>query len=197
MKRKMKLYLAHNLEKRHEVRKLELEIEREFDIELHNPFYDSGQREDIINLDNNKSANEIRNQLSLAECEAIVDRDLNAIDNSDGTVAIFLDGCGIGTCLEMAYTRDCNKLLIFISEKYYNHPWIRIYADYRFKTIDEFKIFLKYYKFNPIIFKLQRKIRIVKSAYMIIKIGISKLQVKKIFSRKTKKVKPIDTKVRL
>jgi nucleoside 2-deoxyribosyltransferase len=171
-KRKLKLYLAHSLETRTAIRKIELEIEDDFNIELYNPFYDNPNRDDIHDIDSGKTT---RWELDLKHCEDIVDRDLNAIDECDGIVAIFLDSSSIGTCLEIGYARQTGKMIFFISEKYYNHPWIRVYADYRFKNIDEFKMFLKYYKFNALVFKLKRKLMVVVSAYMILKIGISKL----------------------
>lgn len=172
MKRKLKLYLAHSLETRKEIRKIELEIEKEFDVELFNPFYDTDARDDIKRIDSGETT---RWELDMKACEGIVDRDLNAVADCDGIVAIFLESASIGTCLEIGYARQIGKLIFFISEKYYNHPWIRVYADYRFKNIDEFEMFLKYYKFNPLVFSLNKKLKVIKSAYMILKIGISKL----------------------
>lgn len=181
-KRKFRLYLAHSFETRHEIRKIESEIENEFNIELYNPFYDCDDRNDVKQLDEGKKLDR-----NLASCEELVDRDLNAVDDSDGIVAIFLQDATIGTCLEIGYARQTGKLIFFISDKYYNHAWIRVYCDYRFKNIDEFKIFLKYYKFNPIIFKLKRKLKVIQSAFMILKIGITKLLSK--IPRRKKKTK--------
>lgn len=170
MKRKLKLYLAHTLETRNEIRAIELAIEKEFDIELYNPFYDNPNRDDISDID---AGRQTRYDFTMKQCEGIVDRDLNAIDDCHGIIAIFLDSPSIGTSFEIAYARQTGKIIFFISEKDLNHPWIKVYTDYRFKNIDEFKIFLKYYKFNPIIFNLKRKYKVIQSAYMILKIGIS------------------------
>ena len=179
MKRKFKLYLAHSLETRKEIREIELDIEKDFDIELYNPFYDT-KRHDVKEIDAGRQS---RWDFDLKACEGIVDTDLNAIDECDGIIAIFLDSASIGTCLEIGYARQTGKLIFFISEKYYNHPWIRVYCDYRFKTIDEFKMFLKYYKFNRFVFNLNKKLKVIKSSYMILKIGITKL-VSKIHRKK-------------
>jgi len=43
----MKLYLAHPILDRDWVRIEELKMEKEFDIELVNPFYDAAERKDI------------------------------------------------------------------------------------------------------------------------------------------------------
>ncbi len=185
MKRKFKLYLAHTLETRKEIREIELDIEKNFNIELYNPFYDNPNRDDICDID---AGRQTRYDFSLKQCEGIVDRDLNAIDDCDGLIAIFLDSPSIGTCFEIGYARQTGKLIFFVSQKDLNHPWIRIYTDYRFKTIDEFKIFLMYYKFNPLLFSLKRKYKVILSAYMILKIGISKLTSRLVKHKKKRSV---------
>ena len=150
MKRKLKLYLAHGLPTRHKVRKIELELEAKYNIELHNPFYDSGSRDDIDNLDNNKTCDEIRNKFDISHCWDIVRRDLKAIDRNDGVVAYIIGDVGLGTAFEMGYCYYwTGALLIIVSEKYYNHPWARCYADFIFRNQAEFEEFLVEYSSHP------------------------------------------------
>jgi len=150
MKRKLKLYLAHGLSTRHEVRKIELELEQKYGVVLHNPFYDSECRDDIENLDNDRTTDEIRNQFDMAHCWQIVRRDLKAIAKSDGILAYIIGNVGLGTAFEMGFVYYWTGMpLIVVSERYYNHPWLRCYADYLFKDQAEFEEFLLKYSSHP------------------------------------------------
>jgi hypothetical protein len=138
MKKKLDLYLAHNLDRRHEIRILELELEKKYNLNLCNPFYDTN-RADIKQID---SGERTRWTLSLDDCQALVKNDLKNIDNRDGLFTIIHEPT-IGTSLEIAHAHENGKLVIVVSERYSDHPWIRVYANYRFKTLDEFIQWLK------------------------------------------------------
>lgn len=133
-----RLYLAHNLNIRKKIRKLELSIEEDYDIDLLNPFYDT-DRDDIHDIDSGKTT---RWELPYQNCVNLVSKDKRNIDRCDALVAI-IEKPSIGTTLEIAYAKQYGKKVIVISEVYYQHPWIRVYADYTFKNIDEFKNFIK------------------------------------------------------
>jgi len=138
MSNPLRLYLAHNLNDRHEIRKIELELEKEFDIELLNPFYDV-KREDIEEMDTGKIT---RWEFTLQQCREIVNRDLSGIDSCDGLLAI-IKTPSIGTTLEIAYAFQHKKVIHIVSENFHSHPWLRVYADQRFVTIDDYKKYLK------------------------------------------------------
>jgi len=135
--KKLKLYLAHNLDTRHEIKKWELYIENKYPVQLLNPFYDI-KRNDISDLDSGKIT---RWQLNDKRCHALVKRDLKAIDHCEGILA-FVTG-SIGTTLEIGYARATNKKIFVISKDYIMHPWLRVYANYRFATKEEFEEWLK------------------------------------------------------
>lgn len=71
----MKLYLAHPLEMRKEIREIEHKIEEETGIELVNPFYDTG-RDDIYEID---AGTKTRADATL-DYNSLVMKDLRLID---------------------------------------------------------------------------------------------------------------------
>lgn len=140
--KKLKLYLAHNLNDRYEIRKIELELEKKYDIELVNPFYDI-VRDDIKDLDEGRGN---RYQLPMKRCVEVVKRDLNMILRCDGILAI-IKSPSIGTTLEIAYAKQFYRRIYIISEKYIDHPWIKVYANRTFRNIDEFENWLRRNKY--------------------------------------------------
>ena len=138
-KKKLDLYLAHSFDRRHEFRILELDLERTFNINLHNPFFDSMDRKDRRLILSKKSRTEtaIGHKRTQKDCEELVYRDLGNIDKRDGILTIVHEP-SLGTAFEISHAHKTGKLVFIISEKFCDHPWIRVYADYRFKTIDEF-----------------------------------------------------------
>jgi hypothetical protein len=124
----VKLYLAHPLELRTQIREIELKIEQETGIEIQNPFYDSG-RDDIEDIDNGKKG---RSDLSL-DFKAIVEKDLSSIDECDGIVAYIEKGIyTIGTLFELWNTAMGyeDKVVYVVSPDSLGHPWIRYLLDY-------------------------------------------------------------------
>jgi len=133
------LYLAHNFDRRHEFRIIELELERLYNINLHNPFFDSMERKDRRLILSKKARHDEAciAKKTMAECEELVYRDLSNIDNRDGLFTIIHEP-SLGTAFEISHAHKTGKLVFVVSERYSDHPWIRVYADYRFKTMDEF-----------------------------------------------------------
>lgn len=137
--KKLILYLAHNLNDRHEVRNVELAIESILNVDLRNPFYDR-DRTHIKKIDNKECD---RFDFTLSECYNIVKHDKEMIDESEGIVAVISENeCHVGTILEIAYAYHCHKMIYIISNKFYNHAWLRVYATDRFRNWKSFIRFL-------------------------------------------------------
>lgn len=156
MKKKLKFYLSHSFETRHEVRKIEHELEKEFGIELYNPFYDSVERQEILKVDNGEQCEEILYSLSLDQCAEIVNRDLSMIDKYGAVLVYIVGSVGLGTALEIGYAITTRHMLIIVTDKYYNHPWARYYAHFLFKDISELKAFLNEYGNHPVKLRLSK-----------------------------------------
>ena len=150
MNNKLRLYFAHNFNNRFEFRKIELQLEKELNIELFNPFYDDSSRiEEMRELDSRlntskKNTKNFENQFN-RDCDSadlIVKRDLKNLAASDGLVTL-VEKPSIGTTIEICNAVLMKKPVYFISEIYRNHPWIKIYATKTFKNLKEFKEFIK------------------------------------------------------
>jgi len=118
----MKLYLAHPLDLRHEIRQIELEIENLTGIELINPFYDTG-RDDIEAIDRGEKT---RSSQDLNPA-TIVGKDLGQIMVSDGVIA-YIDKKvhQIGTICECwACAVQYHKPVYVVSADCLTHPWVR------------------------------------------------------------------------
>ncbi len=137
-KSKRVFYFAHNLHYRKEFRAIELKLEQELGIELFNPFYDVPDRQDEMEaLDSGRVK-----QWCVSDPVELVARDLKNLAGCDGLVTIVTEP-SFGTALEIANATLMKKEIFFISEKYSDHPWIKVYATHRFKTIEEFKQYIK------------------------------------------------------
>jgi nucleoside 2-deoxyribosyltransferase len=136
-KKILKLYLAHNLDDRQKIRDIEKWLEANYNIKLFNPFYDSS-RSDIQEIDAGISN---RWELNNKKCKNIVKRDLTNLSNQDGIIAIIYKP-SIGTTLEIGYAKSKNKKIFIVSEIYIDHPWLKVYANYLFRNLVEFKKWL-------------------------------------------------------
>ncbi|OLC92381.1 MAG: hypothetical protein AUI92_05355 [Thaumarchaeota archaeon 13_1_40CM_3_38_6] len=138
----MKLYLAHPILDRDWVRIEELKMEKEFDIELVNPFYDAAERKDIQDIDSGKKGINDPN----LNAKKIVEGDLKAIDNADGIVALVTEKASVGVYCEIFYNSHVLKrptYLIITDPSKFTHPWLVYYGSKRFHSLDEFKEWLK------------------------------------------------------
>jgi len=151
----MRLYFAHNFNDRFRFREIELQLEKELSIELYNPFYDDLTRKeemielDSINQDSDDRIKSFENKFNRDQDSAqlIVRRDLTAIASCQGLFTI-VESPSFGTTIEMCYATFMKKPIFFVSEKYINHPWIKVYATHKFSNLEEFKDFIKRYKFE-------------------------------------------------
>jgi len=140
----VRLYLAHPLDLRHEIREIELAIEQETGVELLNPFYDTG-RDDIYRIDRG----EIPRSDPNLDHNAIVLKDLGNIEASDGVVAFIKRGTySIGTICEIWFCAAQLKRPVYVvSEDSLTHPWVRYVIETSggkgFESWNDFKYFLK------------------------------------------------------
>ena len=138
--RKSKLYLAHAISIRKEVREWELTVEKKYDIELINPFYDLGELKRMKLIDNGDITpyTNVDKRLS----EEIVNDDLKAINDSDGIVA-YIKQPSIGTSMEIYH---CKQLLmkpvyIYLEDvRYLKHPWLMKFSDSIYTSLDSLNI---------------------------------------------------------
>lgn len=138
------LYLAHNFEIRKKIRKWELRIESKYNLNLDNPFYDTDQRTDMLELDQMKDGSkEQREYFKNRDTEELVDRDLEKIRKSDGLVAM-ANVTRIGTPMEIFFAARILHIPVFIiTQKYIYHPWIKKYATKIFPHRRAFEEFVK------------------------------------------------------
>lgn len=145
-------YLAHNFETRFGIRKWELKIEADFGINLFNPFYDA-DRNDMVQLDKQGESRKDSiiglRSFSDSACEALVERDLLAIQQSDGLVTI-IKSASFGTAMEIimcAYIYRKPVYIITTNKIIAAHPWLRYMATVSngriFNGFVEFKKWLK------------------------------------------------------
>lgn len=124
----MRLYLAHPLKLRKDIRQWELIMERELELELWNPFYDGPEREQIEDLDAGKYKNEDAYNKSLKP-KRTVEGDLRAIDACQGTLAWIEKGVSsLGTPMEVMYTLLKKKPVYIIAPDWQSHVWLRYIA---------------------------------------------------------------------
>ncbi|MFO8021359.1 MAG: hypothetical protein R6U65_02745 [Perlabentimonas sp.] len=145
-----KLYLAHPLNCRREVRKLQLRLEGKYNIEFINPFYNNiYERREIAKLDKLKFKKDkiaYTESWDIQTCHHIVDVDLELIRKSDGILA-FLSKPAIGTCQEIFVASYIYRIPVYVITKdCQTHPWIRSLVERSngriFRTITEYKQFL-------------------------------------------------------
>ncbi len=133
-KDKKTFYLAHPTVARSEIREWELSVEKKYNINLLNPFFDK-YRKDSTEL----NAGKIYTQN--LDYKFIVEEDLKAIDKCDGILAIMTEN-SIGTAMELFYNSvylSKPTYLIIEDSKLMHHPWIKYIASYPpFKDREEF-----------------------------------------------------------
>ena len=137
------LYLAHPFLTRRRMRKWELNFERKFGIELHNPFYDV-DRPDIQKWDENKFLKDYR--YNPLEANQIVHKDLAAINKIKDGIIAYIDGSmSYGTIMEIfAAAKMMTKDVYLIVEngKEY-HPWLQACATQIFTSLKDFEKWIK------------------------------------------------------
>lgn len=139
----MKLYLAHPLVMRHEIRKIELGIEERTGIELLNPFYDQ-PRPEIEAMDRGEAR---RDDPNLDYLKIVTD-DLDLVDaGKDGILAYYTRKVHqIGTVCESWYALNTGLPVYVVSEDCLGHPWIRYMVEcskgHSFPSWEEFEKYI-------------------------------------------------------
>ena len=130
----MKLYLAHPFLDRYSIRLWEDNFEHKTGIDLVNPFYDVN-REDIDLIDAGKKTR------FDVDPEEIVMRDLDAMFNCDGILAVITAKQSIGTIMEIAYAYNNldGPIYIVCPPDLENHPWIQHHATAIFDCLAGFQ----------------------------------------------------------
>ena len=129
----MKLYGAHPFSYRKWFRQWELHLEVKFDIEIVNPFYDLA-REDIKAIDEG-----LMNRYE-ADHNTLVDRDLEAISDCEGVIAIINGDGSYGTPMELVYAHNWSKTVhAIIMNGHENHPWLKYHSDYIYTSLEQFE----------------------------------------------------------
>lgn len=125
-KRKVTAYLAHPVLTRKYVREWELEIEKKYNIDLINPFYDVGgpECENIRRLDNGESL-----KLFFKYEQYLVHRDIATIANSDFLIAVIDGSTSYGTIMEICYAHQLHKpVYLIITNGEENHSWLKFHS---------------------------------------------------------------------
>lgn len=136
-----KIYLAHAIETRKEVREQELIFERDTGIALLNPFYDT-QRSDIVEIDAGKKTR-WNEELDF---EGIVTNDIEHIEQCDALVAV-ISKPSFGTAFEIWECLYQMKPVYIISESFGMHPWIRyVIKESGGKVFNDWEEFTEYWK---------------------------------------------------
>jgi len=132
----LKYYLAHPFDARYRIRTWELQVEEQAAIELINPFYDAPDRSDVEEIDAGRAERYER----LVPSD-LVRRDLQQIEQADGTVAIIDGSISYGTIMEIVYTRSVYRKPVYIicTNGHHNHPWLRHHATHVFTSVEEFE----------------------------------------------------------
>jgi len=139
----VRYYLAHPFNSRHKMREWELEIEKKFNIDIINPFFDVERNDkDVIenkaNTLTSQSTRKDRYGLDDYEVNELVERDLDLIQSCNGIIAIVDGSLSYGTIQEMVYAH-LNKLNVYsvISNGHVGHPWLRYHSHKVFESLED------------------------------------------------------------
>jgi nucleoside 2-deoxyribosyltransferase len=122
----VKFYLAHPILKRYEVREQELQFEKKTGIQLINPFYDTYEK-DVYMVKIDKGLMDKWDEK--LDYERIVEKDLEAIRQCDGVVAVVYRTFSIGTFMELWYALTLKKPVYIVTKSCCTHPWLRYVAE--------------------------------------------------------------------
>lgn len=139
----MKLYLAHPIVIREEVRQWELGFEARTGLELLNPFYDGNKaRKDIQKID--KGLQGVYDKT--LDDEQVVLGDLENMKQCDGVLAILPKGVfTIGTIFEICIAKREMRLPIYVivDQSYKDHPWLKFHGCITFTDKESFEKYIK------------------------------------------------------
>jgi len=131
----MKLYLAHGIFTRRDVRKLEKDIEKKLKIKLHNPFYDNPfeKKKRILQtlnslIDENPDYHiTVELKYSPRLSKRIVEEDMKYIKECDGLLAVIFEP-SIGAAMEIFYAKHVLDKPVIVYTPW-DHPWLYYFSD--------------------------------------------------------------------
>lgn len=130
------LYLAHPFDSRAHWRRWELLVERDFGVEIINPFYDEG-RDDVERFDRGELT---RSSLML---DRIVPQDLQHIKRGGGVIAVVDGATSYGTIMEIVYATLFGKPVYLIcTNGLGDHMWLAWHATSIFTSAGDFVAWL-------------------------------------------------------
>jgi len=133
-------YLTNPTADRLRIKKEEKIMEKELNIELHNPFYD-GNVEFTKEMDAGEKIT-----YNKRTSKIIVEEDLKDVEMCDGIIAIVNNKSSAGSFMEIFFNSYYlhRPTYLIIEEPYIrDHPWLVYLATKVFKSIDEFKEWYK------------------------------------------------------
>jgi len=134
-----KFYLAHPFDSRTVIREWELRVEKQFDVELLNPFYDIEDRTDVEERDAGRA--ERYEKIIPSD---LVERDIQYVLKSGGLVGIVDGSVSYGTIMEIVYANIFRKpVYLIVTNGQYKHPWLIHHASRIFLSFEEFENWLQ------------------------------------------------------
>jgi nucleoside 2-deoxyribosyltransferase len=131
--------MAHPFDIRYEMRKWELNVEKEIHINIFNPFYDAIERTDVEKIDSGRMA-----RYEKLNCVELVERDVKNIRLSDELLAIVDGSLSYGTIQEMVYAHRMKiPVKTVITNGHEDHPWLKYHSNIIYTSLDSFVIALK------------------------------------------------------
>jgi hypothetical protein len=139
MTKRPRFYLAHPILDRDWVRKEELRLEKKFNLDLANPFYDEKERNDIKEIDAGKIM-----PYGIQLVDKIVFGDIDKINKSKGILGFVTSSVSVGTFMELFYNAWVLRhpaYIIVTNKNLQTHPWLRFCARYGriFKSLPSFE----------------------------------------------------------
>jgi len=147
-------YLAHNWENRHAVRIIQKYLEYYYDIKFINPFYDSMQAENMVDVDFNDVVEKyygsgeaikayiVDKSLTKQQRKEYRKEDLQLIKESDGVVCMLLETTrAIGSIKEIFYAHEIAKKKVYLicnDKRFTDHMWHHIEVTKNFDNIVKF-----------------------------------------------------------
>ena len=130
----VKFYLAHPFDTRERMKIWEQRVEKQYDIEIINPFYDI-HRSDIIEVDAGRE-----DRYKILNPSNVVTKDVDAIKDSTGIIALIDGSLSYGTIMEIWIAHSLGKeVYLIITNGHEGHPWLRYCATNVFTSLDDFE----------------------------------------------------------
>ena len=127
MRRRLKIYLSHPLDLRHEIKEWTKELEEKLHVRVYNPFYNvrARKRIDIALFDRgNLKPYSMEEQ---RKSEKMVERNLEEIRKCDALIAV-LPYPSLGTIMEIFYSGYVLQKPTLVQTYLEGHPWLNAVA---------------------------------------------------------------------